>query len=153
MLTNEILVAGTAMMNELNPLVNQWYMHHDKGEMFRIVATDAASGNLQIQYFGGDVEEIERDAWRDLDIEAAEAPEDWTGPYDDIDLEEVGAIDTGMRPQDWRIALEAHRPSEEAWQESRADVEQDVNEEARLVWRVIEAVANVSWPSGLGRLH
>jgi hypothetical protein len=141
------------MINELDPLVNQWYMHHDKGEMFRIVATDTATGNLQIQYFDGDVEEIERDAWSELDIEAAAAPEDWTGPYDDVDPDDLGSSDTSMRAQDWRIALEFHRPAEEAWQEQRADVEQDVQEEARLVWRVIESVGNVSWSSGLDTLH
>lgn len=141
------------MINELDPLVNQWYMHHDKGEMFRIVATDMATGNVQIQYFGGDVEEIERDAWRELDIEAAAAPEDWTGPYDDIDPDDLGTTDTGMRPQDWRIALEFHRPTEEAWQERRAEVEADVQEEARLVWQVIETFGNVSLPAGIDRLH
>ena len=141
------------MTNELDPLVNQWYMHRDKGEMFRIVATDTASGNVQIQYFDGDVEEIERDAWCDLEIDAAAAPEDWTGPYDDIDPADLGSTDTSMRPQDWRSALEFHRPAEEAWQERRADVEQDVQQEARLVWRVIETVGNVSWPSGLDKLH
>jgi len=140
------------MTNELDPIVDQWYMHHDKGEMFRIVATDAATGNVEIQFFGGDVEEIEHDSWRELDIEAAAPPEDWTGPYDDVDLEDPGTGETGMRPQDWRISLESHRPAGEAWQESRAEVE-EVTEEARLIWRVIEAVGNVSWPSGLDRLH
>ena len=141
------------MSNELDPIVNAWYMHHDKGEMFRIVATDAATGNVEIQYFDGDVAEIERDAWREMDIEVAAPPEDWTGPYDDIDVEDLGATETGMRPQDWRISLESHRPAEEAWQESRADVEADVQEETRLAWRVIETAGNISWPSGLDRLH
>lgn len=141
------------MTNELEPIVDQWYVHQDKGEMFRIVATDAATGNVEIQYFDGDVEEIERDSWRELDIEAAAPPEDWTGPYDDIEFDDLGTSETGMRPQDWRISLESHRPGEEAWQEPRADIEQDVKEEARLLWRVIDSVGNVSWPPGLERLH
>lgn len=141
------------MTNELEPLVDQWYMHHDKGEMFRIVATDAASRNIEIQYFDGDVEEIDREAWAELDIEAVEPPEDWTGPYDDIDLDDPGTIETGMRPQDWRISLESHRPGEEAWLEPHADVDQDVKEEVRLIWHVIESTGNVSWPAGLERLH
>jgi hypothetical protein len=146
------------MTNELDPVVDQWYMHHDKGEMFRIVANDAATGNVEIQYFDGDVEEIERDIWRELDIETAAAPEDWTGPYDDIDLDDLGTTphpcrSGGMRPQDWRVSLESHRPGAQAWLEPRADVEQDIEEEVRLVWRVIDSVGNVSWPVGLNRLH
>lgn len=140
------------MTNELDPIVHQWYMHHDKGEMFRIVATDAASGNLEIQYFDGDVEEIEPDTWRELDIEAAAPPEDWTGPYDDVELDEVDAADSGMRAQDWRISLESHRPAEEAWQEPRTDMEQDLTEEVRLLWRVLDTFGNVSWP-GLESVH
>lgn len=142
------------MSNELEPIVNDWYMHRDKGEMFRIVATDAATGNVEIQYFDGDVAEIERDTWREMEIEAAAPPEDWTGPYDEIDTDDLGATEeTGMRPQDWRISLESHRPPEEAWQEPRADIEADVQEETRLAWRVIDTVGNISWPSGLDRLH
>jgi hypothetical protein len=136
------------MTNELDPIVDQWYLRHDKGEMFRIVATDAATGNVEIQYFDGSVEEIERDAWGELDIETAEPPEDWTGPYDDIELDEPGTA-----PQDWRISLESQRPAEEAWQERRAEIEEDIREEARLIWRLIESVGNVSWPAGLDRLH
>lgn len=117
------------MTNELAPRVGQWYTQHDSGEMFRIVATDAATGNVAIQYFDGNVAEIERDTWQELDVEVTAAPEDWC------------------------ISLRAHRPAVAAWPQPRADVERDPEAEMRLVWRVIASVRNVSWPSGLDRLH
>jgi len=109
------------MINQVGPIVDQWYAHHDKGEMFRVVATDAASGSVDIQYFDGDVEELDGDAWRELDIETAEPPEDWTGPFDDIELDDLGLSETAMRPQDWRICLESNRPAEELWADIRTE--------------------------------
>jgi hypothetical protein len=117
------------MTNPLDPIVDQWYIHQDKGQMFRIVAADAATGSIEVQYFHGDVGQIERAAWRELDIEAAEPPEDW------------------------RISLKPHQPAGEAWQQRRAIEDEEVTQEARLVWRVISTVENVCWPSGLGKLH
>jgi hypothetical protein len=106
-------------MNTLTPRIEQWYAHHDKGEMFRVVAVDAASGAVEIQSFDGDVEELELEAWRDLDIEEGEAPEDWTGPYDDIETDDLGYSETAMSPQDWRASLETLPTREETWQDAR----------------------------------
>lgn len=124
------------MANELGPIVDQWYAHHDKGEMFRVVATDAATGSVEIQYFDGDLEELDSEAWGELDIEPAEPPEDWTGPFDDIELDDPGLTETGMRPQDWRMSLEAKRPPEEAWPDIRPDDGRD-DEEGRPAGSVV----------------
>lgn len=106
------------MPNELDPIVEQWYLRRDKGELFRVVAVDAATGCIEIQSFGGDVGELEVDAWREMDIEAAEAPEDWTGPFDDIETDDLGVTETAMSPRDWRTSLEPMQAEgEQAWQD------------------------------------
>lgn len=106
------------MPNELDPIVEQWYLRRDKGELFRVVAVDAATRCIEIQSFGGDVEELEADAWREMDIELAEAPEDWTGPFDDIETDDLGLTETDMSPRDWRTSLEPMQAEvEEAWQD------------------------------------
>ena len=43
-------------MNPLSPTVEQWYRHLDKGEMFRVVATDSDEGWVEIQNFSGEIE-------------------------------------------------------------------------------------------------
>jgi hypothetical protein len=117
------------MSNELVPIVDQWYRHLDKGEMLRVVAVDPAARLIEIQDFDGDIEELDFDAWRDMDIDLAEAPEDWTGPYDDIETDDLGYTETAMTPQDWRTPLDAVRTDEESWQDTRAIGERE--EEAR----------------------
>jgi hypothetical protein len=117
------------MTNELDPSIDQWYVHPVKGEMFRIVATDAATGNVEIQYIGGGVEEIERETWNGFGIEAAESP------------------------NEWRVSRAFHRPAARVLQQRPADIGLEVKEEVRLLWRVIDTFGNVSWPPGLVKLH
>jgi hypothetical protein len=108
---------GTIMVSELEPVVGQWYVQQDKGDRFRIVAIDLATASIEIQRFDGDIEEIELDVWQELDLTPVEAPEDWTGPYDELpDDLEYSSSDAG--PKDWRLSLE-REPPPGAWREAR----------------------------------
>ncbi len=78
------------------PIVDQWYRHLDKGGNFRVVAMDDAEHTIEIQYFDGDVEEIDLENWYPMDIEPIEPPEDWTGPMDDIERDDLGYNETGV---------------------------------------------------------
>ena len=67
------------------PSIGNWY-RLSGGEIFEVVAVDDDDGTIDIQYFDGTVEEMEREdwdaQWEDGALEAAEAPEDWTGSVD-----------------------------------------------------------------------
>ena len=76
------------MDRDLDPIVGKWYRHLDKGQLFRVVAYDEERGTVELQHFDGDVEEIDASAWFDMKIEPAEAPQDWTGPVDDVEEED-----------------------------------------------------------------
>ena len=81
-------------MNFIKPIVGQWY-RGGTDELFEVVAIDDQDGTIDIQYFDGSVSEVDFDSWneqlRDELIEAADAPEDWTGAVDveaqDLDRE------------------------------------------------------------------
>ncbi len=94
------------MANELDPLIGNWYRHLDKGQMFRVVAFDEDDALVELQHFDGDVEEVDLTAWRSMDLEIAEAPEDWTGPTDSIEKDDLDYTETGMSGRDWRRPLE-----------------------------------------------
>lgn len=107
------------MHNKFDPVVDQWYRHRDKGAMLRVIAVEPAARLVEIQDFDGDIEEMDLDAWRDMDIDLAEAPEDWTGPYDDIGTDDLEHTETAPAPQDWRTSLETlHAEAESAQAES-----------------------------------
>jgi len=63
------------------PVVGMWYMRPG-GEAFEVVAFDRDDRTIEIQYFDGTVEELDLDEWREGEIRATEAPEDWTGSVD-----------------------------------------------------------------------
>ncbi|MGE0371062.1 MAG: DUF6763 family protein [Gammaproteobacteria bacterium] len=102
------------MPTELQPIPGNWYQHLDKGREFQVIEIDEADAGVAIQYFDGDLEEIALDDWNELELEAIEAPEDWTGPVDDIELDDLGYSDTAMEPDDWAAPLEELRMVESA---------------------------------------
>ena len=70
------------------PVVGMWY-ERPGGEAFEVVALDRDDRTVEIQYFDGTVEELDLDEWREEEIRATEAPEDWTGSVD-VDTEDTG---------------------------------------------------------------
>lgn len=95
--------AGSVQMaNELQPTIDRWYARRDKDEYFRVVAVDEQADSIEIQNFDGDLEELDSDAWGELDIESAEPPEDWTGPFDNLELDDVDDAESAMRPGNLR---------------------------------------------------
>ena len=91
----------------------QWYAQLDKGQRFRVVAIDEADELIEIQHFDGNVEEIDFDTWIQLEIEPIEAPEDWTGPIDDVERDDLGYTETEMDEEDWNAPLREVRQKEE----------------------------------------
>lgn len=77
------------MPHEFEPRVGQWYRHLDKGQPFEVIALDEAQSIIEIQYYDGAIDELDLDSWRDLAIEPAEPPEDWTGPLDELEPDDL----------------------------------------------------------------
>jgi hypothetical protein len=92
------------MSTEYEPRIGDWYRSRG-GDDFEIVALDEDDQTLEIQYFDGTVEEIDLDTWYELDIDAIEPPEDWSGSLDiqrddyGVDLE-LGQNEAWQNPLD-----------------------------------------------------
>jgi len=90
-------------MNAPTPVVGDWY-RRSGGDIFEVVAVDEDDSTIELQHFDGTVEEVDFDSWEDQwvssQIEAAEAPEDWTGSVDvePEDAEQLADYGTGERP-------------------------------------------------------
>ncbi len=94
------------------PIETHWYRHLDKGYQFQVIAVDREDGTIELQHFDGDVDEIDMDTWYTLEVEPIEEPEDWTGPVDDIERDDLGYTETDMTGEDWTKPLD-ERPFEE----------------------------------------
>ena len=75
-------------MSDVDPIIGNWYRNHETGNDFEVVALDEDAQTIEIQYFDGEIEELDLDAWYELPIEGIETPEDWSGPFDQIDADD-----------------------------------------------------------------
>ncbi|HAS52600.1 MAG TPA: hypothetical protein DCS21_13010 [Gammaproteobacteria bacterium] len=69
-------------MSDVDPIIGNWYRNQETGNDFEVVALDEDAQTIEIQYFDGEVEELDLDAWYELPMDAIEAPEEWSGPFD-----------------------------------------------------------------------
>ena len=78
------------MSHELDPKVGRWYRRLDDEQLFKVASIDEDDGLIEIKTVDGEVEELDSTEWVELDLEAAEAPEDYVDPDDgDEDEEEL----------------------------------------------------------------
>jgi len=89
------------MNNELDPIVDQWYAHLDKGQRFFVIAVDEEENTIDIQHFDGDLAELTFEEWQDLFIEISEEPENWAGALDIAERDDLGTGVTDTRGTDW----------------------------------------------------
>ena len=82
------------------PMVDQWYEDVD-GQAFQVVAVDVDDETVAVQYFNGDLEELDMDAWYQLLPQPMAAPEDWSGPFDDLEPDDFGDTEAPYHPEDW----------------------------------------------------
>lgn len=79
------------MGRDFEPTVGQWYQDLDEEDVFQVVSVNEDDDVIEIQYEDGDIEEIDVDAWAELDLEEADEPEGWSpedGDEDDEDDED-----------------------------------------------------------------
>ena len=84
------------MSHELDPKVGRWYRRVDDEQLFKVVSIDEDDGLVEIKTVDGEIEELDSAEWVELDLEAAEAPED----YVDDDVTDEGEEDVDEPDED-----------------------------------------------------
>lgn len=113
------------MNSEADPIVGNWYRHLDKGQVFQVIVVDEEADSVEIQHFDGDVEEMDFEAWYRLEIQPIEAPENWSGPLDVAEMDDLtGTEVSDTPPEDWSEPLEEiEKPQERPAEESSKEAE------------------------------
>ncbi len=65
------------MGRDYEPVKGQWYENAEEDETFRVLSVDEDTELVEIEYLDGDIEELDLDAWREMDLERIEEPEGW----------------------------------------------------------------------------
>jgi hypothetical protein len=80
-----------------DPVIGRWY-RRTNGQLFEVVAVDDDDETIELQFFDGTIDEVDRDTWAKLLIERVAPPEDWSGSVD-------------MDPEDYSGREESDYPS------------------------------------------
>jgi hypothetical protein len=67
-----------AVSRDYEPTAGQWYENLEEEEQFRVLSVDEDSELIEIEYLDGDIEEIDIEAWHEMDL-ARDGPRDDRG--------------------------------------------------------------------------
>lgn len=81
------------MSRDYEPVPGQWYENLEEEESFRVLSVDEDSELVEIEYLDGDIEEIDIEAWHEMDLERTDEPEGWSEPEDEEDDEDDDDFD------------------------------------------------------------
>jgi hypothetical protein len=84
---------------DYEPVKGQWYANAEEDETFRVLSVDEDAELVEIEYLDGDIEELDLDAWHEMDLERIAEPEGWSA--DDGDEEEDEEDEEEDEDDDW----------------------------------------------------
>jgi len=73
---------------DLDPVPGQWYEDLDREEVFKVVSLDPDDMLVRIQWLDREYEDLDLEAWNELDLEQAEEPEGWVDADEDDEEDE-----------------------------------------------------------------
>ena len=76
------------MSRDYEPVPGQWYENLEEEESFRVLSVDEDSELVEIEYLDGDIEEIDIEAWHEMDLEHTQEPVGWSEPEEDEEEDE-----------------------------------------------------------------
>jgi len=100
---------------DYEPVPGQWYENLEEEESFRVLSVDEDSELLEIEYLDGDIEEIDLEAWHEMDLERIEEPECWS-ESDDEEAED---------DEDWEEEDEDDDEDDDDWDEDDDEDDDD----------------------------
>lgn len=77
-----------------DPVIGRWYKDFENNLTFKVVAIDSKDETIDVQYANGDLGEYDNDAWYASTFDYIEDPEDWSAPFDELELDDLGYTDT-----------------------------------------------------------
>ena len=90
------------MKNHPLPAIGKWYLDNADRQLFEIVAIDDEDDTIEIQYFDGSIEELDLELWNEMELTSAAPPEDWSGPFDDLEADDMADPDTPVEKHEFK---------------------------------------------------
>jgi hypothetical protein len=104
---------------DFDPVPGQWYEDLDQEEVFKVVSLDPDDMLVRIQWLDGEFEELDLEAWNELDLEQTSEPEGWVDESEDTDDEDEEDVE-----EDWDDEDE----DDEDWDDDEDDYDDEDDE-------------------------
>ncbi len=95
------------MAVKYEPEIGNWYQSSNS-LLFKVVAIDEQDETIEIQYLDGTIGELDMELWAGLTPEMLDAPDDWTGPFDDLDEDLPPSFDDDNTRKSWDSVLDGY---------------------------------------------
>src|SRR5246500_2663026 len=79
---------GESVSRDYEPVPGQWYENLEEEEQFRVLTVDEDSELVEIEYLDGDIEELDVEAWHEMDLERIDEPEGWSDDDEEAEDED-----------------------------------------------------------------
>jgi hypothetical protein len=79
---------ASAVSRDYQPVPGQWYENVEEEEQFRVLTVDEDAELVEIEYLDGDIEELDIEAWHEMDLDRIQQPEGWSESEDDDEDED-----------------------------------------------------------------
>jgi hypothetical protein len=86
---------------DYEPVKGQWYENVEDDETFRVLSVDEDAELVEIEYLDGDIEELDIDAWHEMDLERIAEPEGWAAQEAQKDEEDDEDEEEDDEDDDW----------------------------------------------------
>jgi hypothetical protein len=113
------------MSHELDPKVGRWYRRVDDEQLFKVASIDEDDGLIEIKTVDGEVEELDSTEWVELDLETAEAPEDYVDPDEESEEDEADEVEKTKGPARGSRELEDDDEDDDDWDDDDEDEDDD----------------------------
>ena len=97
----EATKGGSAVSRDYEPVPGQWYENLEEEEQFRVLSVDEDSELVEIEYLDGDIEELDLEAWHEMDLERIDEPEGWSDDDEESDEDEEWDEEDDEDDDDW----------------------------------------------------
>lgn len=76
-----------------DPVIESWYKDVENNLNFKVVAIDLDQDSIDVQYLNGEIGSYDKESWYASTFDYIEAPEDWSAPYGNLELDDLGYSD------------------------------------------------------------
>jgi hypothetical protein len=83
-----------------DPEIGQWYEQSDNGAIFQVTGVDDSAKTIELQAIDGDLDEVDAGTWAVMPLERTGSPEDWLGPIDNMEVDDLACSEAEMMLDD-----------------------------------------------------